>query len=145
MFGFGFGYYDERAQGKLDEAKKLIDNYIALADTSAGPVTEEVVPFHLVTYAQKQLHDYLKQWNMKPSFRFESVPKRKSKVCYTSVTVSAASKAAFLRDRPGQVAIAQAAAQATADAEAAKGRKKKSEKENKAGGGSAPAAKRARV
>lgn len=71
---------------------------------------------------------------------FETVPNRKSKVCYTSVTVTAAGKAAFLRDRPGQVAIAQAAAAAAAEAAAAKGRKKKA-----AGGSAAPAAKRARA
>lgn len=72
--------------------------------------------------------------------RFETVLNRKSKVCYTSVTVTAAGKAAFLRDRPGQLAIAQAAAAAAAEAAAAKGRKKK-----KAGGSAAPVAKRARA
>ena len=129
---------------------------------------------------QKQLRDYLKQWGMKPTFRyapavlpaacgccassnacplpsrrptsqcplhsrlparFESVTGRKSKVCYTSLTVTEAQKQAFLKDRPGQVAIAEAAAAAAAEAAAAKGRKKKA-----GGSGSAPpAAKRARA
>lgn len=59
------------------------------------------------------------------------------------MTVTAAAKTAFLRDRPGQVATAQAAAQAAAEA-SAKGRKKKGNQENEAGS-AAPAAKRGRA
>lgn len=52
--------------------------------------------------------------------RFESKKGRKSKVCFTSVTITAAAKAAFLAERPGQLAIAQTAAAAAARAAAAK-------------------------
>lgn len=86
----------------------------------------------------------------RPPARFESKAGRKSKVCFTSVTISVAAKAAFLAERPGQVAIAQAAAaraaQAAAD-KAAKAQGKKGGKQAAAGGAEnvAPAAKRGRA
>lgn len=83
-----------------------------------------------------------------PTGRFESKPGRKSKVCFTSVTITAAAQKAFLAERPGQVAVAQAAAAAEAQAAAEKAAKKAAGKKGgkKAAAGGAenaePAAKR---
>lgn len=65
MFGF-YGLYDEheprnpwgeaaisqRAQGKLDQAKELIHNFIALADTTAGPVSAAATAAYCCVHAR---------------------------------------------------------------------------------------------
>ncbi|KAF7293816.1 hypothetical protein HMN09_01177400 [Mycena chlorophos] len=114
-YGYGYGMWDDgdiyagraqvsdRAYRALDQAKEIFLKHLASVDTSAGPVKEEIVKFHLVPDMKKAFNKFVKEHGCTPSQRKltreeqDKINKaRKSLMIYSSVTVTQAAQQAYL-------------------------------------------------
>ncbi|KAH8096777.1 hypothetical protein BXZ70DRAFT_314621 [Cristinia sonorae] len=119
--GFGgglFGYDDgfsranfapvsSRAKNALEDAKRIFLQHLPTVDTSRGPVTTEIINFHLVPDMRKAFNKYVKEYGCHGTSRQltraeqDLVNKnRKSLLWYTSVTVTPQAQQAYLQKNP---------------------------------------------
>ncbi|KAJ6468084.1 hypothetical protein C8R47DRAFT_807310 [Mycena vitilis] len=120
LYGFGddgigrssFAPVSNRAYKALDEAKTLFRRHLSSVDTSAGPVTEEIIKFHLVPDMKKQFNKYVKEYGCTASQRKltreeqDKINKtRKSLMIFTSVTVSPQAQQAYLAKNPATAPV----------------------------------------
>ncbi|KAK4699984.1 hypothetical protein P7C70_g6271, partial [Phenoliferia sp. Uapishka_3] len=85
------------------QAKNIAKTFIATADTSNGPVTQEIITFHLVPDIRKSFNKLAKEVGCTAKSRQltreeqDKVNKsRKSLMYYTSLTVTPAAQAAYI-------------------------------------------------
>ncbi|KAJ7502619.1 hypothetical protein B0H11DRAFT_1989373, partial [Mycena galericulata] len=102
-----FAPVSQRAYKALDQANALFLNHLATVDTSAGPVTAEIINFHLVPDMKKQFNKYVKEHGCTASQRKitreeqDKINKtRKSLMIFSSVTVSPQAQQAYLAKNP---------------------------------------------
>ncbi|KAJ7657347.1 hypothetical protein DFH06DRAFT_461222 [Mycena polygramma] len=129
LYGFGddgigrssFAPVSDRAYKALDEAKTLFRRHLSSVDTSAGPVTEEIIKFHLVPDMKKQFNKNVKEYGCTASQRKltreeqDKINKtRKSLMIFTSVTVSPQAQQAYLARNPTKAPVAGSSKNAAA-------------------------------
>ncbi|KAJ7140831.1 hypothetical protein C8R44DRAFT_761949 [Mycena epipterygia] len=102
-----FALVSGRAYKALDQAKSLFLNHLATVDTSAGPVTAEIIAFHLVPDMKKAFNKFVKEHGCTASQRKitreeqDKINKtRKSLMIFSSVTVSPQAQHAYLAKNP---------------------------------------------
>ncbi|KAF7335650.1 hypothetical protein MVEN_02219900 [Mycena venus] len=117
----GFAPVSDRAYRALDDAKTLFLHHLASVDTSAGPVKEEIIKFHLVPDMKKEFNKFVKQHGCTPSQRKltreeqDKINKtRKSLMIFSSVTVSRQAQQAYLAKNPAKAPVAAASQNAVA-------------------------------
>ncbi|KAK6996670.1 hypothetical protein R3P38DRAFT_3069839 [Favolaschia claudopus] len=128
LFGrdpYGFDRYDDpigrssfapvsdRAYRALDTAKTTFLQHLASVDTSAGPVKEEIIKFHLVPDMKKEFNKFVKEHGCTASQRKitreeqDKINKsRKSLMIYSSVTVSPQAQQQYLAKNPSKALAA---------------------------------------
>ncbi|KAJ7689609.1 hypothetical protein B0H17DRAFT_1202247 [Mycena rosella] len=122
-----FAQVSGRAQKALDDAKTLFLNHLATVDTSGGPVTAEIIAFHLVPDMKKAFNKYVKEHGCTASQRKitrEEQDKfnktRKSLMIFSSVTVSPQAQQEYLAKNPQAASKAAAASSKTTTAGSSK-------------------------
>ncbi|KAF7325216.1 hypothetical protein MKEN_00565900 [Mycena kentingensis (nom. inval.)] len=97
----------QRAYRALDDAKQTFLTHLVGVDTSGGPVTEEIIRYHLVPDMRKAFKDFVKGYGCTATQRKltraeqDKVNKtRKSLMVYTSVTVTPAAQQQYLAANP---------------------------------------------
>ncbi|KAF8173169.1 hypothetical protein K438DRAFT_2023516 [Mycena galopus ATCC 62051] len=129
-YGFGgddligrssFAPVSDRAYRALDQAKAVFLRHLASVDTSAGPVKEEIINFHLVPDMKKEFNKYVKEFGCTASQRKltreeqDKINKtRKSLMVYSSVTVTPHAQQAYFAKNPSKAPVAGTSKNATA-------------------------------
>ncbi|KAJ4471739.1 hypothetical protein C8J55DRAFT_563418 [Lentinula edodes] len=98
-----FASVSQRAQKAESDAEAAFLKHLASADTSKGPVTEEIIKFHLVPDMKTRFHKFVKGYGCTATSRKltreeqDKINKtRKSLMLFTSVTVTLESQKAYL-------------------------------------------------
>jgi len=96
-----------RALRAQNEAKTLFLNHLATVDTSGGPVTTEIIQFHLVPDMRKAFNKFVKEYGCTATARKitreeqDKINKtRQSLMQFTSVKVTPAAQRAYLEKKP---------------------------------------------
>ncbi|KAJ7090805.1 hypothetical protein B0H15DRAFT_1021625 [Mycena belliarum] len=106
-----FAQVSGRARVALDNAKSLFLKHLATVDTSSGPVTAEIITFHLVPDMKKAFNKFVKEHGCTASQRKitreeqDKINKtRKSLMLFSSVTVSPKAQQEYLAKNPQKAA-----------------------------------------
>jgi len=105
-----FAPVSARAYKALDDAKSIFLQHLATVDVSKGPVTAEIIKFHMVQDMRKNFNKYVKEYGCTATPRKitreeqDKVNKtRKSLMQYTSVKVTPEAQKAYLQKNPQRV------------------------------------------
>ncbi|KZS97518.1 hypothetical protein SISNIDRAFT_546626 [Sistotremastrum niveocremeum HHB9708] len=113
----GFATVSERAMNAEHTAERLFLDHLATVDTSKGPVTTEIIQFHLVPDMKKRFNNFVKGYGCTATQRQltraeqDKINKsRKSLMIYTSVRVTPQAQQEFLAKKAQKTGGAAASA-----------------------------------
>ncbi|KAF9530732.1 hypothetical protein CPB83DRAFT_892374 [Crepidotus variabilis] len=102
------------------KAKRLFIDYLAKVDTSKGPVTSEIINFHLVPDMRKAFNKYVREYGCTATSRQLSRAEqdqinktRKSLLWYTSVKVTPEAQQTYLEKHPAKQGSTRASTSST--------------------------------
>ncbi|KII93366.1 hypothetical protein PLICRDRAFT_87752 [Plicaturopsis crispa FD-325 SS-3] len=115
-----FAPVSNRAYQARENAQKLFLDHLATVDTSKGPVTTEIIKFHLVPDMKKSFNKFVKEYGCTATSRKitraeqdEINKMRKSLMQFTSVRVTPEAQKAYLEKNPSKKGAAANAAAST--------------------------------